>query len=92
MSNSSKDVLANEISNEIINVWNSAGIPTLELSYVTKNIIKRLIERNTKYISKKTQKKSVTLGHSQPKDCCIISRCRCFVRAKREEDIGKLYI
>ena len=61
----------------------------MEFGYVKKHV-KSLLEKATKYVSKKTLKKSAGKGFfNKPEDCCIISHCRCFTQVLNKEDIGK---
>ena len=56
---------------------------------VKKDIIKKVIERGKKKVSKKTQNRAHGQGfRNSPEDCCIISSCRHFLKAKVKSDIN----
>lgn len=83
------ETLAGEIAEELISIWKSARIPTLATSRV-KIDITNIIKRDTgNKLSKKAMKKSSIQGfHKDPNDCCIISSCRHFIKAKEKTDIN----
>ena len=80
--------ISNELAKELIGIWKGTAIPTLEEKNV-KNRIKNLIMRNRgNKKSRKSMKRASCQGFlNTPKDVCIISKCRCFIRAKTKNEI-----
>ena len=61
----------------------------MALLYVKKDIVKKLIEKGTKKPkSNKSKKKDCKGFLNGPDDCCIISKCRHFLRATEKSDIN----
>ena len=87
--NASNSMLIKDISEELIDIYKSIHIPSLELKNV-KVIIQRLVDRSSKKTSKKSIKNSNVQGFlNGPDDCCIITKCRCFLKTKSKDEIGK---
>ena len=81
------DIISSELASELIGIWKGTAIPTLEKNHVKKQI-KILIMRNRTKKSRKFMKKSICKGFlNTPKDVCIISKCRCFIKAKTKNEI-----
>ena len=84
----SMDVLSKSIAEEVIATWKKASIPTMDLLNVKNDVIKKVIQRGMKKKSKISQTRNNIHGYlNSPADCCIISKCRHFLKAKNKEDI-----
>ena len=71
----------------MIAIWRSANISTLDLQDVYIKL-KKIIERGSKKVSQKTMKRSLSQGYlNKPEDCCVIARCRHFLKAKSKTEI-----
>ena len=82
-------LLSDEIAEELADIWKAFNIPTMELKFLKLNI-QKLVQTGIKPISKKTQKRSSVQGFEKgPESLCMVSRCRCFLKALRKDDIGK---
>ena len=81
------DIISSELANELIGIWKSTDIPTLKKNFAKKHI-KNLIVRNRTKKSRKSMKRANCQGFlNTPKDVCIISKCRCFTKAKTKNEI-----
>ena len=71
----------------MIAIWRSANISTLDLQDVYIKL-KKIIERGSKKVSQKSMKRSLSQGYlNKPEDCCVIARCRHFLKAKSKVEI-----
>ena len=88
-SSAKTDTIVGQITEEILTIWKSTGIPTLNYSRV-KQEIKKIIKKGTgNKMSKKAMKISSVQGFlNGPNDCFIISHCRHFIKAKNKSQIS----